>query len=138
LLAKTSGPRHHGIGPTPNSPKEDSDVTVMTNIKERQDSYFTRIKKIEESMLEFADERAETFARFVPERPAFLAEMPTAAEFVENQLKFRKRFVDEQIAFTRKMVKALHPVFVKLDTAPKPEPKTTKATVTKMAAKKAA
>ena len=47
------------------------------------------------------------------------------------------RFVDEQIAFTRKMVKAMHPVFVKLDTVPKPEPKA-KATVTRMAPKKAA
>lgn len=94
-------------------------MSMMSNVKEWQDGYFTRVKRIEEPVLKFAGERAETIARFVPGRPAFMAESPTMAEFVENQLKFRKKFVDEQIAFTRKMVKALGPVFVKLDTVPK-------------------
>ena len=112
-------------------------MSVMTTIKEWQDDYFTMVKKVEEPMLKFADERADMFAKYVPDRPTFMAELPKTVEFVESQLKFRKRFVDEQIAFTRKMVKAMHPVFVKLDTVPKPEPKA-KATVTRMAPKKAA
>ena len=112
-------------------------MTMMTTIKDLQDGYFTQVKRVEEPILKFADERAEQLARVVPERPAFMGDLPKTAEFIEMQLKFRKKFVDEQIAFTRKMIKAMHPVFVKLDTVPKPEPKA-KATVTRMAPKKAA
>lgn len=109
-------------------------MTVMTEIKDLQDRYFSAVKRVEEPVLKFADERADTLARIVPERPSFLADFPTMQEFVENQLKFRKKFVDEQVAFTRKMMKAMHPVFVKLDTPHKRvEPK---ATVTRMPAKK--
>ena len=109
-------------------------MSMMSNIKEWQDGYFTTVKRVEEPVLKFAGERAETIAKFVPERPSFMAEMPTLQEFVESQLKFRKKFVDEQVAFTRKMMKAMHPVFVKLDTPHKRvEPK---ATVTRMPAKK--
>ena len=121
--------------------QEDLNVTMMTTMKEWQDDYFDFVKKVEEPMLKFADERAETVAKYVPERPAFMGEMPKTVDFVEMQLKFRKRFVDEQIAFTRKMIKAMHPVFVKLDTKPKAEPKAKaapKAKVTRMAPKKAA
>ena len=103
-------------------------MTMMSTMKEWQDDYFTMVKKVEEPVLKFAGERAETFAKFVPGRPSFMAQFPTTTEFVDNQLKFRKRFVDEQAAFARKMMKAMHPVFVKLDgqlepamrSAPKP------------------
>jgi len=109
-------------------------VSMMSNIKEWQDGYFTTVKRVEEPVLKFAGERAETIAKFVPERPSFMAEMPTLQEFVESQLKFRKKFVDEQVAFTRKMMKAMHPVFVKLDAAPKQvEPK---SAASRMAAKR--
>ena len=115
-------------------------MTMMTTIKDWQDDYFDFVKKVEEPMLKFADERADDLAKYVPERPSFMGELPKTVEFVEMQLKFRKRFVDEQIAFTRKMIKAMHPVFVKLDTAPKPEPKAApkaapKAKVTRTAPK---
>jgi hypothetical protein len=90
-------------------------MTMMSTMKEWQDDYFTMVKKVEEPVLKFAGERAETFAKFVPERPSFLAQLPTTAEFVDNQLKFRKRFVDEQAAFARKMMKAMDPMLAKVD-----------------------
>lgn len=119
-------------------------MTMMTTIKEWQDGYFSAVKRIEEPMLKFAEGRADRFAKLVPDRPSFLADLPKTTELMESQLKFRKRFVDEQIAFTRKMMKTMHPVFVKFDTVAKPvEPKAAKSTaakstVTRMATRKAA
>jgi len=95
-------------------------MSMMSTVKEWQDGYFTMVKRVEEPIVKFAGERAETIAKFVPERAAFMSPFPPATEFVENQLKFRKRFVDEQAAFARKMMKAMHPVFVKLDGQPEP------------------
>ena len=37
-----------------------------------------------------------------------------------NMLKFGKRVVDEQIRFSRKMMKAMDPVMVKIDFVPEP------------------
>ncbi len=93
-------------------------MSMMSTMKEWQDDYFTMVKKVEEPVLKFAGERAETFARFVPERPSFMAQVPTTAEFVDYQLKFRKRFVDEQAAFARKMMKAMDPMLAKVDSVP--------------------
>lgn len=114
-------------------------MSTMSTIKQWQDSYFTTVKRVEEPVLKFTGQMAETMERFVPERPHFMVDFPTVTEVVENQLKFRKRFVDEQAAFARKMLKAMGPVVVKLDavTAEQPEPKNL-ATVRRTRTKKAA
>ncbi|MDP2289876.1 MAG: hypothetical protein Q8M22_01720 [Actinomycetota bacterium] len=92
----------------------------MTTLKKWQDEYFTQLKRVEEPMVRFVGERAETMARFVPGRPPFMANMPTMTALIDNQLKFRKRVVDEQTMFVRKMLKAMDPMVTKLDTVPKP------------------
>ena len=54
-------------------------------------------------------------ARYLPERPQFMAQMPAVREVVSEQLTFRRRLVDEQAAFVRKMMKAMEPVLAKVD-----------------------
>lgn len=95
-------------------------MDTMTTLKKWQDEYFTMVKKVEQPMLKFVGERAEMMARYMPERPAFMASLPTMATMVDNQLKFRKRFVDEQAMFVRSMMKAADPMLMKLDAMPKP------------------
>jgi len=101
---------------------------MMERVEEFEDRYLDRMKKAEEPVVRFAGDMSERMARFVPERPAFMAEMPKMVDFVESQLKFRKRFVDEQLRFARKMMKAMNPVMVKVDAVPeKPVRRTVKA-----------
>lgn len=114
-------------------------MTAMTTIKDWQDSYFTSVKRIEVPVVRVAGQVSDAVAKFVPERPSFLASLPTTAELVETQLKFRKRFVDEQAAFVRSMLKAMNPVFTKFDTVAKPVAKpAAKATTKPTAVRKAA
>jgi hypothetical protein len=91
---------------------------MMTSLKRVQDQYFTLVERVEEPVVDATERVAETVARYVPARPAFMAEMPTFKELVENQLKFRKRFVDEQAVFVRRLVKAMDPVLVKAEHVP--------------------
>jgi hypothetical protein len=118
-------------------------TTTMTTLKKVQDQYFTLAHRVEEPMVKFAGEMADTMARYVPERPTFMAKMPTVSEVVDNQLKFRKRFVDEQTAFVRKMMKAMDPMITKMDTMPTHTTKpamhmSAKPTATRMAPRRVA
>jgi hypothetical protein len=92
-------------------------TTVMTNIKKLQDGYLTGMARLEEPVVRFTRRAAESVAEYVPERPqwAFLDEVPTMTELVESQLKFRRRVVDHQAAFVRKMMKAMHPALLRLE-----------------------
>jgi hypothetical protein len=89
---------------------------MLDTVKQWQDEYFKLVKRFEEPVLRFTGEFSESVVRFVPQRPRFMASVPTMEEVVENQLKFRKRFVDEQATFARKMLKAMDPVFEKFET----------------------
>ena len=101
---------------------------MMERVEELEDRYLDQMKRAEEPVLRFTGDMSERMARFVPERPKFMAEMPKMADVVEGQLKFRKRFVDEQLRFARKMIKAMNPVMVKVDAVPeKPVRRTAKA-----------
>ena len=86
-------------------------------MKSWQDEYLRLMTRWEEPVVRFTGKAAESAAEYVPERPswAFLDEVPGITEFVDNQLKFRRRVVDEQAAFVRKMMKAMHPVLVRLE-----------------------
>ncbi len=95
-------------------------TTTMTTLKKIQDEYFTLATRVEEPLVRFTGEMADSMARFVPERPTFMAKLHTVAELVDNQLKFRRRFVDEQLMFVRKMMKAMDPMVTRLDTVAKP------------------
>ena len=92
--------------------------TMLTTMKEWQERYLKTVARVEEPVVRFTGKAAESVVRYVPERPdwAFLDSLPTMTEFVENQLKFRKQIVDEQAAFARKLIKAMHPALVKLET----------------------
>ena len=93
-------------------------TAAMTTVKKWQDGYMTIVARVEEPVVRYTGRAAEAVAPYVPERPgwAFLDQVPTMTEFVDNQLKFRKRVVDEQAAFVRKVMKAMHPALVKLET----------------------
>ncbi len=93
-------------------------TTMMENVERFEDQSFDRAKQLEKPVLRFAGDVSERMARFVPERPSFMADMPKMGDVVESQLKFGKRFVDEQVRFTRKMMKAMDPLFMKLDAEP--------------------
>lgn len=115
--------------------------TVMTNLKKWEDQYFTLVKRIETPVVRYTGEMAETLVKYVPARPRFMTGMPKVNEVVDNGLEFRRRMVNEQAAFTRKMMKAMDPVLVKFETAPKahkPEHKPVHMTqpVTRMAPRK--
>lgn len=94
-------------------------TTLMTTVEKWEDRYLDQLKQVEEPVLQFAGRASERLARFVPERPAFMADLPMLGDVVESQLKFRKRLVDEQLRFTRKLLKAMDPVVVRLDATPK-------------------
>lgn len=93
-------------------------TAAMTTVKRWQDDYMKFAARIEEPAVRYTGRVAEAVAEYVPERPdwAFLDQVPTLTEFVDVQLKFRKRLVDEQAVFIRKMMKAMHPALVKLET----------------------
>lgn len=93
-------------------------TTMIATVEKFEDRAFDRVKQAEEPMLRFTRETSDAVARLVPPRPAFMADMPKMAEVVESQLKFQKRLVDEQVRFARKMVKAMDPLFTKLDAEP--------------------
>ena len=113
-------------------------TTMMENVERFEDQSFDRAKQLEKPVLRFAGDMSERMARFVPERPSFMADMPKMGDVVESQLKFGKRFVDEQVRFTRKMMKAIDPLMVKIDYVPETPvrkvPKTTKTAKTAKAA----
>lgn len=113
-------------------------TTAMTTLKKMQDEYFTLIKRAEEPLVRFTGDMADSMARFVPERPEFMAKLPTVAELVDNQLKFRKRLVDEQTMLVRKLMKAMDPMITKVDTLPKPVHMAPRATTTRMAPRRVA
>ena len=113
-------------------------MDTMTTLKKWQDEYFTLVKRVEAPVVRFTGERAETVARYMPERPAFMASMPKVSELMDNQLKFSKRMMDEQLAFVRKMMKAMDPMLTKVDTVAKPEKPMMKPMATKMAPRRAA
>lgn len=91
--------------------------TAMITMKKWQDEYLKFMTRVEQPVVKFTGKAAESMAEYVPERPhwAFLDKVHTMTEFVDNQLRFRKRMVDEQVAFVRKMMKAMHPTLVKLE-----------------------
>lgn len=105
-------------------------MDTMLTLKQWQDQYFTFAKKVQEPVVHFTGRMADTVARFVQPRPAFMAEMPKSHDVVDNGLKFRKRLVDEQAQFVRQMMKAMEPVTMKLE-APHPTPTKPVATATK-------
>jgi hypothetical protein len=100
---------------------------VMDRVTKMEDRYFDQMKEMEQPILDFTSEVSERAARFVPERPSFLADLPTMTEVVESQLKLQKKFVDEQMRFTRRMMKAMNPIVTRVDA----QPETTKATTKK-------
>jgi hypothetical protein len=92
-------------------------ATVMKTIKNIEDGYLELMARVEKPVVRLTGEAAERVAEYVPERPdwAFLDELPTVTELVNNQLRFRRRVVDQQAAFVRRMVKAMHPALVRLE-----------------------
>ena len=113
-------------------------MSTMTTVRQWQDEFFTLVKRIEEPVVRFADERADAVARMVPERPTFMARMPKMTDLMESQLKFGKRMVDEQVRFAHEMMKAMGPVLAKLDagSTPPAAPRSVKPVRTKKQAKR--
>ena len=120
--------------------------TMMDNVEKFEDRSLDELERVEDPFLRFTHDMSERMARYVPERPSFMYDLPLMADVVEGQLRFRQRFVDQQLRFARKMMKAMKPVMVKIDYLP-PKPvrkpaqpaKTTKTTKpTKAKARKAA
>ena len=93
-------------------------TAAMTTVKKWEDKYMTIVARVEEPVVRYTGRAAEAVAPYVPARPGweFLDQVPTLTELVDNQLRFRKRVVDEQAAFVRKVMKAMHPALVKLET----------------------
>lgn len=92
-----------------------------------QDEYFRFVKRIEAPVLRTTTRMAERFAEIVPTRPALLAPMPKAhavRDVMDTGFTFRKRVVEEQTMFARRMMKAIEPMLVSLDTVPPTEPVT--------------
>lgn len=109
-------------------------MDTMTTIKKWEDEYFTLAKKVEEPVVRYTGRMAETAAQYVPERPGFMAEMPTMHQLVDNSLKFRGRMVDEQATFVRRVLYAMRPMTTKFE-ATKPAPKPVSKLATKPAPK---
>ena len=72
-------------------------METMQTLEKWQDEFLTMMKKVETPVVRFTGERAETMARVLPDRPAFMTHLPSMTELVDNQLKFRRRLVDEYL-----------------------------------------
>lgn len=97
-------------------------TTMMKTLEEWEGELFDLLERIEEPMVRFGGEAAESLADFTPERPSwpFLSQVPTVSELLDFQIGFAHRFVDTQATFARGMVKAWQPVLGKIE--PKPVP----------------
>jgi hypothetical protein len=92
--------------------------------KDWQDQYFTLVKRVETPLLETTARVVARLVELLPERPAFLAQLPRAHDLraaVDTGVTFRKRVVEEQTLFARRMLKTLEPVIEKVDTVQTPE-----------------
>lgn len=112
-------------------------MQTMTTLKKWEDEFFVQTKKVEEPVVRYTGEMAERMVDYVPNRPQFMAEMPTMMQMVEHGLKFEKRLVDEQMMFVRKMMKAMDPMWAKFY-MPKPAEKPVARVAPRKAAHKAA
>ncbi|HEX9259347.1 MAG TPA: hypothetical protein VF855_07400 [Acidimicrobiales bacterium] len=92
-------------------------TTMMTTMKEWEDEMFDFFARIQEPLVKFSGEMAESLADYTPDRPAwpFLAQVPTVSEVVDFQIDFAHRFVDTQATFAKGLVKAWQPVLGKLE-----------------------
>jgi hypothetical protein len=101
--------------------------TVMTTVERWQDEFIDIVDRIEEPVVKWAGEFAESMVDYVPERPdwAMLERVPTVTEVVENQLAFTSRFVEDQVAFVRKLMKAMSPALKKMEPSKAPARKVT-------------
>ncbi len=93
-------------------------MSSMVTLQKFEDQYLDTVKRVEEPVVKYTGQMADAVARYVPERPTFMASVPPIQELVDNGLKFRKRVVDEQAMFVRHLMKALHPVIEKVDAMP--------------------
>jgi hypothetical protein len=111
----------------------------MNTLERWQDEYLDLMARWEDPVVTFTGKAANSVAKYVPERPgwAFLAELPTITEVVESQLKFRRRVVDEQAAFARRMMRAMQPALMRLESTATTTTPTTKTRATKARATKA-
>jgi hypothetical protein len=113
--------------------------SMLTTLTTWQDELLDLVERVQEPMVRFAGETAESLAEYVPQAPAwpFLAQLPTVSALVENQIAFATKVVDQQAGFARSMVKAAQPVLSVLEIK-KPAPRRTTRKAAAPAAAKAA
>lgn len=97
-------------------------MSAMTTMKTWEDKYFETVKKFEQPVLRVTGRVAERVAAYVPARPAFMADVPTAAELVEFTIKLRKRQVETSAQFAKAMLKAVDPMVTKFENVPTVKP----------------
>jgi len=97
-------------------------TTMIDTLKEWEDEFFDFVTRVEEPIVKFSGEMADSFADYAPERPSwpFLAQVPTVSEIVDFNIGMANRWVDTQATFAKALVKAWQPVLGKLE--PKPAP----------------
>ncbi len=96
-------------------------TTMLTTLREWQDDFFDLVDRVEEPVVKFTGEVAESLTDYVPQVPSwpFLSQLPTVSDLVENQIWFATHFVEQQATFARNMVKALQPVLTPLEAKPR-------------------
>lgn len=101
---------------------------VMSTIQDWQEELFELIDRVEEPVVRFVGDIAESLVDYTPERPSwpFLAQLPTLTELIDNQASFYEKLIEQQAAFAHHLVKAAHPVLGKLEAKPAPARKSTR------------
>ena len=116
-------------------------MSATLTMQKFEDGYFDVAKRVEEPVLEYTGRLSDSIAKYVPQRPGFMAAMPRMTEVVDQTLKMRKRIVDEQAVFVRHLIKAMDPVVTKFNATPETKhvaakPPATTSTAAKPAARR--
>ncbi len=93
---------------------------LMQSLVNMEDEVLDLLDRVEEPIVSVVGTVTEAVADYVPERPAwpFLAELPTLAQLVDNGSSFAHKLVTHETDFAKALVKAMHPVLVKIEAKP--------------------
>jgi len=90
-------------------------TTLMTTVRQWQEKFIDLVDRAEKPLVKAAGTVSQSVSGYVPERPGFMAQVPTMKAVVENQIEFTTKFVDRQAKFARHLVKAMEPATLKTD-----------------------
>ncbi|MBK9178652.1 MAG: hypothetical protein IPM45_03575 [Acidimicrobiales bacterium] len=93
---------------------------LMQSMVNMEEELLDLLDRVEEPIVSVVGTVAEAVADYIPERPAwpFLSELPTLTQLVDNGSSFAHKLVTHETEYAKALVKAMHPVLVKIEAKP--------------------